>query len=127
MKVAILFCLLALTGYSQSNLDKIIKSGEILVNGLAIIKAGSSVKTQGDTIPKVCVKNKLTDKVTFNIAGLDNKGNPIIKSLVIPKDGKECFLEVPKGIYTYEIVLSSKEIFKRGEYKFENEMTITVK
>ena len=33
---------------------------------------------------------------------------------VIQKDGKECLLELPKGIYTYEIVLATKEIFKKG-------------
>ena len=49
------------------------------------------------------------------------------KELVIQKDGKECFLELPKGIYTYEIILSNKEVFKKGEYKIEDEITITVK
>ncbi|WP_165764403.1 hypothetical protein [Flavobacterium aurantiibacter] len=47
--------------------------------------------------------------------------------MVIQKDGKECVFEVPKGIYTYEIVLPNKEIYKRGEYKFNEEVTITVK
>jgi len=49
------------------------------------------------------------------------------KSLVIQKDGKECLLDIPVGIYTYEIVLPNKEIYKRGEYRFDESMTITVK
>ena len=49
------------------------------------------------------------------------------KELVIQKDGKECAFEVPKGIFTYEIVLANKEIYKKGEYKFNEEITITVK
>ena len=46
---------------------------------------------------------------------------------LIPKDGKECLLELPKGIYTYEIVLPNNEVLKKGEYKFIEEITITVK
>ena len=30
-------------------------------------------------------------------------------------------------IYTYEIDLSNKEVYKKGEYKFNEEITITVK
>ena len=45
----------------------------------------------------------------------------------IQKDGKECVFELPKGIYTYEIVLANKEVYKKGEYKFNEEITITVK
>jgi hypothetical protein len=34
---------------------------------------------------------------------------------------------LPKGIYTYEIVMTNKEIYKKGEYKFEDEVVITIK
>ena len=47
--------------------------------------------------------------------------------MVIQNESKECVFEIPKGIYTYEIVLSNKEIFRKGEYKFEEEITIVVK
>jgi hypothetical protein len=75
----------------------------------------------------LCVKNKLTEKITFRVAGKNEEGDDVKKELVIPKDGKECLLEVPKGIYTYEIVLPNKEIYKKGEYKLEDEIIITVK
>ena len=69
----------------------------------------------------------MTDKITFNLTRKDEEGNTIKKDLVIPKDGKECLLELPKGIYTYEIVLPNNEVLKKGEYKFIEEITITVK
>lgn len=114
--------------FSQSDLEKTIKAGEVLVNGLSIFKSNKSQKVNNSkTIENVCVKNKLTDKITFNLTRKDEEGNTIKKDLVIPKDGKECLLELPKGIYTYEIVLPNNEVFKKGEYKFIEEITITVK
>ncbi len=47
--------------------------------------------------------------------------------MIIQKEGKECVFELPKGIYTYEILLSNNEVFKKGEYKFNEDITITVK
>ena len=114
--------------FSQSDLEKTIKAGEILVNGLSFFKSNKSDQANNSkTIENVCVKNKLTDKITFNLTGKDEEGNTIKKDLVIPKDGKECLLELPKGIYTYEIVLPNNEVFKKGEYKFIEETTIIVK
>lgn len=114
--------------FSQTDLEKTIKAGEVLVNGLSFFKSNKSAKVNNSkTIENVCVKNKLTDKITFNLIGKDEEGNTIKKDLVIPKDGKECLLELPKGIYTYEIVLPNKEVFKKGEYKFIEEITITIK
>lgn len=127
MRVTLLFCLLTLSGFAQSDLDKLIKSGEIIVAGLAVFKDKDKAGDTSTTIGKVCIKNKLTDKITLNISGKEAGGNPISKSLVILPDGKECLLELPKGVYSYEIVLSNKDVFKRGEYRFEESMTITVK
>ena len=115
--------------HAQSDLENVLKGGEILVNGLSFLKNNKSEtkSTNSKVIESVCVKNKLTDKITFRIVGKDEYDNDIKKELVIPKDGKECVFELPKGIYTYEIVLSNKEIYKKGEYKFNDEITITVK
>ena len=125
MKAIILLCLLSFSGHSQA-LDKIIKSGEILVTGLTILKDKQGISANG-IIDKICVRNKLTDKITLNLVGTGPDGIVLSKSLVIQNDGKECLLEIPSGVYTYEIVLSNKEIYKRGEYRFDESTTITVK
>lgn len=115
--------------FSQSDVDKILKGGEIIVNGLSFLKKDKSEakETNSKVIESVCIKNKLTDKITFIISGKDSEDNTIKKEMVIQKDGKECVFVLPKGIYTYEIVLANKEIYKKGEYKFNEEITITVK
>ena len=111
--------------FAQSDIEKVLKGGEIIINGLSFFKGGKSSNSK--TIESICVKNKLTEKITFKIVGKDEQDNDIKKDLVIQKDGKECFLELPKGIYTYEIILSNKDIFKKGDYKFDDDITITVK
>ena len=115
--------------YSQSDVDKILKGGEIIVNGLSFLKKDKSEgkETNSKVIVSVCIKNKLNDKITYIMIGKDEEDNVIKKELVIQKDGKECVFEIPKGIYTYEIVLANKEVYKKGEYKFNEEITITVK
>lgn len=133
MKIKILFLIFFSVFYniiySQSDIEKILKGGEIIVNGLSFFKGNKSEtkNTNSKVIESVCVKNKLTEKITFSFMGKDEEDNVVKKELVIQKDGKECVFELPKGIYTYEIVLPSKEIFKKGEYKFNEEITITVK
>lgn len=126
--VIYLICLVfTISNFAQSDIDKVLKGGEILVNGLSFFKSGKSSNSTSKTIENICVKNKLADKITFKIVGKNEDDNDIKKDLVIQKDGKECFLELPKGIYTYEIVLANKEVYKKGEYKFNEEITITVK
>ena len=115
--------------YSQSDIQNILKGGDIIVNGLSFLKGNKSEtkNTNSKVVESICVKNKLTDKITFSFVGKDEEDNVVKKELVIQKDGKECVFELPKGIYTYEIILPNKEVFKKGEYKFNEEITITVK
>ena len=130
MKLKILFILLLMCQllFSQTDLNNIIKGGELLLSGLSILKISKSdAKKESKVIESVCVKNKLNDRITFRIVGKNEEGDNIKKELVIPKDGKECLFMLPKGIYTYEIVLTNKEIYKKGEYKFEDDVVITVK
>lgn len=129
-KVLIFFFLIFFSfSYSQSDLDKVLKGGEIIVNGLSFLKSNKSESKSVNTtiVESVCVKNKLTDKIKFVLVGKDENDNVVKKELIIQKDGRECTFELPKGIYTYEVVLSNNEVFKKGEYKFNEETTITVK
>ena len=120
--------LLPLMSFAQSDLQTVIKGGELLLSGLTVFKvAKSDSKLNSKVIESVCVKNKLVDKITFRIVGKNEEGDEIKKELVVQKDGKECLFALPKGIYTYEVVLPNKEIYKKGEYKFDEEVVITIK
>jgi hypothetical protein len=127
-KIIVLILVMPLISFAQSDIQTILKGGELLLSGLTIFKiAKSGTNTDSKVIESVCVKNKLVDKITFRITGKNDEGDDIKKELVIQKDGKECLFVLPKGIYTYEVVLSNKEIYKKGEYKFDEEVVITVK
>ena len=120
--------LLPIISFSQSNLETAIKGGELLLSGLSILKVSKSDgKGNSKVIESLCVKNKLAEKITFKLLGKNEEGDEIKKELVIPKDGKECLLVVPKGIYIYEITLANKEIYKKGEYKFDEDIVMTIK
>lgn len=120
-----LLILLPLLSFSQSNFEKTIQAGGVIINGLSFLKGNKPVSDK--LVVMLCVKNKLEEKINFKIAGQDKDGNEIKKDLVIQIDGKECFLEIPKGIYTYEVILSNRDTFKKGEYKFDDDTTITIK
>jgi hypothetical protein len=114
--------------FSQADLNTVIKGGELLLSGLSVLKISkSNAKKNSKVIESVCVKNKLTDRITFRIEGKNDEDDEVKRELIIPTDGKECLFALSKGIYTYEIVLTNKEIYKKGEYKFEDEVIITIK
>lgn len=116
IKFLILIIFLSYNSFSQSDLQTVLKVGELLLSGLTIFKTNKgSVNKDSKVIESVCVKNKLVDKITFRIVGKNEKGDEIKKELVIQKDGKECLFVLPKGIY------------KKGEYKFDEEVVITIK
>ena len=124
----LVFILIPLFSFAQSDLQTVLKGGELLLSGLTVFKvAKSDSKTNSKVIESVCVKNKLVDKITFRIVGKNEEGDEIKKELVIQKDGKECLFVLPKGIYTYEVVLPNKDIYKKGEYKFDEDVVITIK
>ncbi len=120
--------LLPMISFAQSDLETAIKGGEILLSGLSIFKvAKTNPNKNSKVIESVCVKNRLNEKIAFRIVGKNTEGDDIKKELVIPKEGKECLFVLPKGIYMYEVVLSNKEIYKKGECKFDEDIVITVK
>lgn len=126
--LTILLLIFSFTSQAQSDVENAIKAGEIILTGLTIFKViKSNTNPESKVIESVCVKNKLIDKITFKITGKNEEGVEIKKELIIQKEGKECIFELLKGIYTYEIILSNNEIYKKGEYKFNEEIIITVK
>ena len=120
------FFMLPMISIAQSDFQNLLKSGEILVNALSFIK-GNKTKTDSKTIETFCVKNKLSDKITFKLIGKDIDGSDMTKELVIQKEGKECIFNLPKGVWAYEIDLANKDVYKKGEYKIDDELIITVK
>jgi hypothetical protein len=113
---------------AQSSVENLVKGGELILSGISIFKvAKSNPKSNSKTVESICVKNKLGDKIIFKLTGTDQEQNEIKKELVIPKEGRECLLEVPKGIYTYEITKANNDVYKKGEYKLDEQITIIVK
>lgn len=124
----VVILLISALSWAQSDLDRVLKGGELLLGGLSFLKVVNSNPEKNSTIiESVCVKNKLGEKITVKITGINSEGDTIKKELVIPKEEKECLLQLPKGIYQYEIILLNKEIYKKGEYNFDESTTITVK
>lgn len=124
----IVFLFISTLGSAQSDLDRVLKGGELLLGGLSFLKvANSNPEKDSKIIESLCVKNRLGEKITVKITGVNTEGETIKKELVIPKEEKECVLQLPKGIYQYEIILMNKEIYKKGEYNFDESTTITVK
>lgn len=125
-KILLLAIMLPWLTYAQSDFEKVLKAGEIVLGGMSFLKLTSS-KKDSKFIESLCVKNKMSDKITINFVGVNAQGDEIKKQLVIQKDAKECLLQLPKGIYTYEVLLANNDVFKKGEYKFDDDIVITVK
>ncbi len=113
--------------FAQTDLENALKLSQVIVSGFSIVKATSSNNKNSKTISSVCIKNKLADKITFKLQGKDDQDNKVEKEMIVQNDGKECVFEIPKGIYAYEVVLANNEIYKKGEYKFEDDIVITIK
>ncbi|MGK4566684.1 hypothetical protein [Flavobacterium sp. 3HN19-14] len=104
-KIYLAILVLPMLSFAQSGLETTIKAGEIILSGFSIIKAAKSNKSDSKFIESVCVKNKLSEKITFKIEGKDTLGDDVKKELVVQNDGKECVFNLPKGIYAYEVIL----------------------
>jgi len=128
LKILIATFLLPVTLFAQSEIANVLKAGEVVLSGFSIFKAAKSEKTlDSKMVSSVCIKNKLSDKIFFKMTGKDEAGNEVKKEMVVQNDGKECVFDIPKGVYNYEVTLSNKEIYKKGEYKFEDDVVITLK
>ncbi len=90
--------LLPLLATAQSDLTAIVKGGEILVGGLITLLSSSKTTPNPTIVESVCIKNKMNDKITLIITKQTDDGEEIKKELVIQKDSKECFYDLPKGV-----------------------------
>ena len=112
----------------MSNLDKGLVIGNILIQGYMAIK-GNGAKQQTDPnakrVDSFCFKNKMDEKITVKLNG-KIEDEEVKKEFVIQKDEKECTYNLPKGIYTYEVLLSSKDTYQKGEYKVSEETLMTI-
>lgn len=108
-------------------LDKGLAIGNILVQGYMAIK-GNGAKTvdpNAKTVDSFCFKNKMNEKITVKLNG-SVEDEEVKKEFVIQKNEKECTYNLPKGIYTYEVLLSSKDTYQKGEYKVSQEALMTI-
>ena len=72
--IVIIICFNSVNSYCQSDIDKVLKGGEIIVNGLSFLKGNKSNLTptsNSKVVESVCIKNKLTDKIIFSLVGKD--------------------------------------------------------
>lgn len=115
--------------YSQtpSTLDKGLILGNLLIQGFTALKGNTAkhADPNSKTVESFCFKNKMDEKVTVKLSG-KIEDEEVKKELVLQKDGKECTYNLPKGVYTYEILLSSKDTYQKGEYKVEEESLMTI-
>lgn len=123
----ILFSSIFKSQTTMSGLDKGLAIGNILVQGYVALKGNAKkpVDPNAKTVDSFCFKNKMDEKITVKFNG-KIEDEEIKKELVIQKDEKECTFNLPKGIYTYEVLLSSKDTYQKGEYKVSEETLMTI-
>lgn len=126
MKNILLAAILPCLMHGQSDLENVIRGGEILLTSLTAFRMAKA-DPYAKNIETVCVRNKLDDKITFVLSGKDEDENEIRKEVIVSKGGKECMINIAKGIYTYEVILSDDTVYKKGEYKLDGNQTIVIK
>lgn len=112
---------------AMSGLDKGLAIGNILVQGYMALKGNGTkpVDPNAKTVDSFCFKNKMEEKITIKLNG-KIEDEEVKKEFVIQKDEKECTYNLLKGVYTYEVLLSSKDVYQKGEYKVSEETLMTI-
>lgn len=110
-----------------TNFDRGLLIGNLLVEGYKALSGDGSKKADPNakTVESFCFKNKMDEKITVKL-NAEIEDEPVKKEFVIQKGDKECTYDLPKGIYVYEIALSSKDIYQKGEYQVTEKTQFTV-
>lgn len=130
---------------AQSDLDRILKGGELVIGGLSIFKILNNDSNKNESkpaalaeVPKVpvskivesfCVRNELAETMVLKLTGTDKDGSPLEKEMIIRSNDEECLYELPKGIWTYVMSVDGSEtVYKKGQYRMHTEtVAITLK
>jgi len=125
--LSILFSFNLKSQTTMSGLDKGLAIGNILVQGYMALKGNGTkqVDPNAKTVESFCFKNKMDEKITIKLNG-KIEDEEVKKEFVIQKDEKECTYNLLKGVYTYEVLLSSKDVYQKGEYKVSEETLMTI-
>lgn len=114
-----------------TNLDRGILIGNLLFEGYKALKGGPDATPKPDpnakTAESFCYRNKTTERITVKMRSeAEGEDEAVSRELVIRKGDKECLYLLPKGVYMYEVLLPSKEVYQKGEYRVTEEMLITI-
>ncbi len=130
---ALFFTMSAATAHAQmspvTNFDRGLLVGNLLIEGYKLIRGNGTGSKAPDptakTVESFCFKNKMDEKISVKLTGRI-EDEDIRKEMVIQKGEKECTYQLPKGVYLYEIALSSKDIYQKGEYQVTEETLMTI-
>jgi hypothetical protein len=130
---AVLLCMMLFCAGMQAqtvtNLDRGILIGNLLFEGYKALKGSPDAPAKADpnakTVASFCYRNRAAERITVRMSATVEE-EEVKKEFVIRKGDKECAYQLPKGVYTYEILLPSKEVYQKGEYRVIEEMLITV-
>lgn len=111
---------------AQTDIENLLKYGQLILGGVTIVKSAEAEKTDNPMV-SVCVKNRLSQKVTFILKPSETLKSQSSKEMVIQNLDKECFISLQKGVYTYEVLLPNKELYRKGDCLVEEDLTITLK
>jgi hypothetical protein len=115
---------------SRTPVEQAVEGGKVLVE---LIKVFSSEKDDdADTgcrgrYADLCVANARDTSLTVSIM---HRGTDEKRELVIARDGKECSLQLPIGVWTYDLKLSGTAAsIRKGDLLIEgcSDVTMTIR
>lgn len=109
---------------------QVIEGGKLIVELVKAIKARKE-QTQADDCKNrfadLCVINNSAASITVSLEKMESKET---RQIVIPVNGTECFLEVPVGVWTFDLkVTGGIESLRKGDVRMIgcNNLDMTIK